>query len=346
MRCERRQGGFTLIELLVVIAIIALLISILMPSLARAREQARRAYCLANLRGVGQAALCYADEDSKNLLIPIHRMMVTHMPAQDYWLHRTAMWFAVGGRSAQEMFLTDAGPRDLGDNTEWAAETRPLNRYIYGEIHQSEAREQKLFRCPSDKGYPEHPDIDDSPIENAGRACYDTLGSSYRASLYGQFPAIGASYDGAFAIGPWGHTLATITQPSQVAAFGEPTFFNMIGQDDGAVNPDPVIAIGWHGLWMRDNLVFCDGSARPTRAAGHESVGEDAARDGMGVGSNWDMISRGPGWRFDLWPTPGARIWALDPDNLLWNPPYTAQPNERWKTWPFKGAQDNLREGS
>ncbi len=40
-----------------------------------------------------------------------------------------------------------------------------------------------------------------------------------------------------------------------------------------------------------------------------------------------------------MWPTPGARIWALDPNNLLWNPDYSAQPHERYKWWPFLGAQ-------
>lgn len=60
-----KQKGFTLIELLVVVSIISLLVSILLPSLQKAKDIAKLTVCISNLRQIGTAIHLYMQDDDK-----------------------------------------------------------------------------------------------------------------------------------------------------------------------------------------------------------------------------------------------------------------------------------------
>jgi prepilin-type N-terminal cleavage/methylation domain-containing protein/prepilin-type processing-associated H-X9-DG protein len=74
----RNSPGFTLIELLVVIAVIAILASLLLPALSRAKQQASRTDCISNLRQIGTAFIMYLNDHQDTF--PDRRDLKSNLP--------------------------------------------------------------------------------------------------------------------------------------------------------------------------------------------------------------------------------------------------------------------------
>ncbi len=121
----KKQDAFTLIELLVVIAIIALLMGILLPSLAKARDQAKKVVCTAHMKGLGIALRMYVDDYNGK----------THSsPNVGLWDN------AYEGSPIIRKF----GPDD--DMAYW------------GVAYEPYAKNKKIFRCPATKRVDDWPE--------------------------------------------------------------------------------------------------------------------------------------------------------------------------------------------
>ncbi len=188
-----KRNAFTLVELLVVVSIIALLISILLPSLKKAREQAKVAVCMSNVKGISSASLTYAAGDRSEHTVPVHWMMMRDDPSGMETAVGEIEW---GGKSGQGEPQTGNDPVDSkwGTGNGRGPGTRPLNDVLFkggftdyqnnrGPGSQNWVNDYvldlPLYKCPSDRGYTGY---QYKAWKNSGLSSYDHYGNSYVAS--------------------------------------------------------------------------------------------------------------------------------------------------------------------
>ncbi|MCG3138696.1 MAG: hypothetical protein HJJLKODD_02564 [Phycisphaerae bacterium] len=328
-RCPRKLHGFTLIELLVVVAIIALLISILLPTLANAREQAKFTRCLANMHDIINTAVSYANSDTSGYLIPVlpnikdlyHLSAARNASMGKSGTHDKNDYSSTTGQPTNAMFCTKNGS---------GPGQRPLNRYMFKsvphvlpwaqltalpleEARKDEQLDWNVFRCPSDTGYNPTKDGTTGIIlggrigpgefgryKRQNKAVFDIVGSSYGTDsvFYGAGSDI--TTGGAF-LRPY----ESIQRPNVVVTFLENKgFYGCMWNNFLASQNDPELyTTGWHGELRQHNVAFADGHAGAVKFS--------IATDVVSI-SNPDVVNHGN--------------WALRGGTIENNFPYTSDP--------------------
>lgn len=150
---QSQPNGFTLIELLVVVAIIALLISILLPSLNAARAQAKNVICLANTRGLGQLSMLFAEEHGGRM------QLTTNHESQsviDGGFEKYAYGRFRAGSGARELLawpvaLGQLNGHDYAENYDWGVRASSLSQAENLLDARSTLETFPLALCPADK---------------------------------------------------------------------------------------------------------------------------------------------------------------------------------------------------
>jgi len=229
-----RRDAFTLIEVLVVIAIVAVLVSVLLPALGKARLQAGALACGARLQQLSVGLALYLNE-------------------YDQTLPQTRGPLPGGGESViGALFGGTKGTLPFYGVSTIGAERRPLNRFVVDSPVPPDSEpgraELAVYRSPVDRGS-ENTGI---PVPGLGRcdSMYDFVGSSYTLndhSLEGEGAAT--------LVPPGGGRMPMVAQASRTWVIGTHTIYNF--QQDGDRG------MRWFGAGaVQASLAFLDGHVR------------------------------------------------------------------------------------
>jgi prepilin-type N-terminal cleavage/methylation domain-containing protein len=285
------RKAFTLIELLVVIAIIAVLVGLLLPTLAKAREAGRAAACLSNLHQFSIALATYTNDYNN---FPVG-------PQNSYWDRARFGWGGVH-------WYGFGDPDTPNQPAVFVPGERVMNPYVAADS-VLEAR-AAVFSCPSDTNAFHHrtgeavgwdwsgsyPRRDNEPATSV----FSQVGTSYEINVWMYCRSDAANGYGAGQNG-WANPPANwlfktaphmVPFPAEFITFGDIGNFGPGRYTDEKLEAQNYVTGWWHGV-RRSPVSFLDGSAR---------------------GMNFKAAPVGPGFSVYMDPTKRAVGGWLRPD--------------------------------
>lgn len=232
-----RCRAFSLVEILVSMAIVAILIGLLLPTLSHAREVSRTTLCAGNLRQIGMAWQAYFHEFDQ---FPRH----TEQPD---WRYGGAVFVGADRRAVLDV-------------------ERPINRPLAEQGPGESADLALLFRCPGDKGVFARDGGDPRGRVSvlAGRTCFGTFGTSYRANLF----LLDSTRAGIDASRRPLRLAEVHVGSSELLLTGDSAWWYATRPEQ---DPDADFEATWHGKRDGGNMLAIDGSVRFTDFAAERS---------------------------------------------------------------------------
>jgi len=330
VRKQKASSAFTLVELMVVVSIIALLISILLPSLRNARRLAKQAACASNIRAVSLAGLTYATDDPQENAIPVS-VTAAHYSTNRYSYYAYGGKAGIGGTQASGDLYSV-----WGDTTKMGPAHRPLNSVIYkttfvrppaGLANQcyrpNTQMDLEVYHCPADKGFPgfHHYGWKERRISS-----YDYYGTSYACNPLWVCDPSDDKYMKSNSM--YLRPLSRVPNPARTVMFWENAARYSIFADNteeygppGSTPPGQpptgcrpyydtdFVARGHHGVPWRFNVAFGDGHASWIKIKSYaialgNQVPPDCASGGSPSARCICVLVRGNGWQLDTMPAP------------------------------------------